>query len=145
MSMGAGHCIVLLVKRVGLTKEPLLKGKVQYSWPPLLINLWSIAFIYFFCKTSYLNEEAYCIEPLPLISVPWLDLYISKQLCLLEGLRSIISLVPEGDWLESNPWPHDDLSSTQPLRYHATFSLRWLLSEVEGLVQLTSSLRYLAL
>jgi hypothetical protein len=56
-------------------REPLLKGKAQYCWPPRTNYLRSAAFstknfIYLFCKTSYLNVEVNCTEPFPSVSFP---------------------------------------------------------------------------
>ncbi len=53
----------------------LLKGKARYSSPPCTDWFRSAAFdieniIYFFYKTSYLNEEVNCTEPYPSVSVP---------------------------------------------------------------------------
>ncbi len=55
----------------GITKEVLLKGKAQYSWPPCTNQFWSSPFyieniINLSYKTSYLNEEVNCTEPSPL-------------------------------------------------------------------------------
>jgi len=48
----------------GYTKESLLKGKAQYSWPPAVTSTKfrstasdTANIIYFLYKTSYLNEE----------------------------------------------------------------------------------------
>ncbi len=60
----------LITAFVGSTKETLLKGKVQYTWPPCT-NLYKSAhfyiknIIYIFNKTSYLNEEVNRTEPSP--------------------------------------------------------------------------------
>jgi len=57
------------------TREPLMKGKAQYSWPPCT-NLLRLApfyienIIYICYKTSYLNEEVNGTEPSPSVSVP---------------------------------------------------------------------------
>jgi hypothetical protein len=135
--------IVLLVKRAGLAEEPLLKGKVQYNWPPRTNKSLINCFYILFCKTSYLNEEAYCTEPFPLISVPWLGLYISKQPCLLEGLR-VYNYPGVRKWLAGIK----PLTSWWALECSTIALPRYLYSEMgtaRGLVQLTSSLRYLAL
>ncbi len=47
---------------MGFTREPLLKGKAQYSWPTstyyLIIEAFDIANIFYFMyKTNYPNEE----------------------------------------------------------------------------------------
>jgi hypothetical protein len=49
----------------------------QYSWPPCTNQFRSAPFyieniINLFYKTGYLNEEANCTEPFPLVSIPWL-------------------------------------------------------------------------
>ncbi len=56
-------------------REPLLKWKAQYSWPPCTNWFRSIAFeiakiIYFFYEISYLNEEVNHSEPSVSVSVP---------------------------------------------------------------------------
>jgi len=48
---------------VGLNREPLLKEKAQYNWPPCTNLFGSAAFDIaniFFYKTSYPNEEVNC-------------------------------------------------------------------------------------
>jgi len=52
-------------------REAQLKGKVQYSLPPLdqLLIILRTLFI-FLRKTSYLNVEVNCTEPSLSISVP---------------------------------------------------------------------------
>jgi hypothetical protein len=68
-----------------LSMELLLKGKVQYSWPPCT-NLfrWALFYkediIYLFYKTSYLKEEVNCTEPYPSVSVP--DLSVHPSICM---------------------------------------------------------------
>ncbi len=57
------------------TKEPLLKGKAQYSWPPCtnLFRFVSFEFaciIYSFAKQVTFVEEVNRTEPSPLVSVP---------------------------------------------------------------------------
>ncbi len=49
-------------------REPLLKGKDLYNWPPCTNYLWLAAFnteaiVLFFNKTTYLNREVNCTEP----------------------------------------------------------------------------------
>jgi hypothetical protein len=61
---------------MGFIREPLLKGKAQYSWPPstyyLIIEAFDIANIFYFMnKTSYPNEEVNETESSPSISIPW--------------------------------------------------------------------------
>jgi hypothetical protein len=56
-------------------REPLLKGKAQYSWLPcsnkFRLGACDIAnIIYFLNKTSYLKEEVNRTKPFPLVSVP---------------------------------------------------------------------------
>jgi len=57
-------------------REPLLKGKAYYSWPPCTKNFRSahlyIENILYHCyKTSYPNQEVSCSEPSsPLVSFP---------------------------------------------------------------------------
>jgi hypothetical protein len=70
-----------------LTKETLLKGKAQYTWPPCANLLTSAPFyienmINIFNKTSYLNEEVNCSEPSPSVSVPCFDVQIMDRLKL---------------------------------------------------------------
>ncbi len=56
--------------------EVLLKGKVQYGWPPCTNQFRSAPFyientINLFYKTRYFNEEVICTESFPLVSIPW--------------------------------------------------------------------------
>ncbi len=67
-----------------ITREPLLKGKAQYSWPPCtnlfrLVSFDIANIILLFHKTSYLNEEVNCIEPSPLVGIPWLSLLLFEN------------------------------------------------------------------
>ncbi len=60
------------------TREALLKGKAQYSWPPCPNWFVSAYFyieniIYLFYKTSYPNEEVNGTEHS--VSVPWAQCY----------------------------------------------------------------------
>jgi len=66
-------------------KEPLMKWKARYSWPPCTDQFWSAAFgiaiiIELFYKTSYLEEEVNCTEPSLSDRVP-----CSSQLKLFES------------------------------------------------------------
>ncbi len=73
-------------------REPLLKGKAQYSWAPCTNKFRSGGFhieniIYLWYKTSYLNEEVNCIEPSPSARVPghlyyFLNVVASSADCL---------------------------------------------------------------
>jgi hypothetical protein len=56
------------------SREPLLKGKAWYSWPPSLLTsldqlLFYINILLTFFETSYLNEEVNCTERSPSVSV----------------------------------------------------------------------------
>jgi Kelch motif len=58
-----------------IVKEALLKGKVQYCWPPCTKKFRSTTFsienrIYLFYTTSHLNEEVNCTKLSPSVSVP---------------------------------------------------------------------------
>jgi hypothetical protein len=58
-------------------REPLLKGKDQYHWPPCSNQFGSAHFyieiiIYLIYETSYPKEEVNCTEPFPSVSIPWL-------------------------------------------------------------------------
>jgi len=64
----------LLSYRITYGREPLVKGKAQYSWPLCTNKFRSAALdieniIYLCYKTSYLNEEVCCTEPTPSVSV----------------------------------------------------------------------------
>jgi hypothetical protein len=59
-----------------LDREVLLKGRVSTVHLLVLTSLDQLIFILkillaYFTKTSYLNEEVNCIEPSPLVSIPW--------------------------------------------------------------------------
>jgi len=51
-------------------REPFLKGKAPYSWPSNSYWFINANIIYFFTKTSYLNEEVNRTEPSTSVSVP---------------------------------------------------------------------------
>jgi hypothetical protein len=62
--------IICLHYMNGLARELLLKGKALYNWPPCINLCRSATFytdtiIFIFYKTTYLNEEVNCTEPLP--------------------------------------------------------------------------------
>ncbi len=62
-----------------LSREVLLKGKAQYSWPPITYYFrWAHFYfeniIYIFYKTSYLDEEDICTEPSFQLVFPGLSL-----------------------------------------------------------------------
>ncbi len=61
---------------LGFSRESLLKGKDQYSWPPCTNKLRSAVFdnaniIYNFTKEAKLNEEVNRTEPSLSVSIPW--------------------------------------------------------------------------
>ncbi len=63
------------------SRESLLNGKDQYSLPPYINYLRSAPFfieikLFFFDKTTYLNEEVNCTAPFPLVRVPWFKLQV---------------------------------------------------------------------
>ncbi len=62
-----------------MTKEPVLKRKVKYHWPPYTNFVQISCFFYsiFHIKTSYLNEEVNCTNPSPSISIPCIVLRLS--------------------------------------------------------------------
>ncbi len=58
------------------SREVLLKGTAQYSWPPCTNQFRTALFnneniIYQCYKRSYVNEEVKCTDPSPSASVPW--------------------------------------------------------------------------
>jgi hypothetical protein len=71
------HCTFLyLLINEWKSREALLKGKDQWSWPPCSNEFRSTTFstekIFFdFYKTTYLNEEAKCTEPSFSVRDPW--------------------------------------------------------------------------
>ncbi len=63
------------IKLKCLSREPLLKGKTQYSLTPCTDKFRWAAFDIatinlLFYNTRYLNEEVNCTEPSPSVSVP---------------------------------------------------------------------------
>jgi hypothetical protein len=70
------------------TRESLMKGKDQYSWPPRNNYFRSAPFyteimqyLYFFTKTYYLNEEVNRTEMFPSIRLPWIYLPRRQAIC----------------------------------------------------------------
>ncbi len=58
--------LLALCTKITPDREPLLKGKAQYYWPPCIASFDQLIFY----KTSYLNEEVNCTKPFPSVSVP---------------------------------------------------------------------------
>ena len=69
--------LYVALKQMNFTRETLLNGKAQYSWPPCTNLSRSATFyieniIYIINKTGYLNEEVNCTKPSPSLSIPWI-------------------------------------------------------------------------
>ncbi len=64
---------------MGMSKEPLLKRKAQYSWrwPPRQDSLFckkeKIGLV---LKAADLNKEVNCTDPSPSVRVPWYESYL---------------------------------------------------------------------
>ncbi len=89
-----------LVKQFRLCRDPLLKGKAQYSWPPCTYQFRSVTFLnwnYFclFYKKGYPNKEVNGTDPSLSISVPRVMLHKCSE---VECIKKAIKNSSVGTW-----------------------------------------------
>ncbi len=129
------------LKTEGLSRESLIKGKIQYTWPPWtnqfkLVIFRTATMLFFFCKMSYLNEEVNCTKPSPSVSVPWLK-YLGEIRCQFlllgdsMGLQYVLQLLLgekslNCQWL-NNQWSKKKINTDlESLEFYNFLMYVWL-------------------